>query len=103
MGSNPTILVLTIISIFGIFGFNLAGVTVTKKINALARAIANMTKSIFVWILGLIVTLSFGSVYPNLKWEKLDALVIIFQIIGFIFMAFGNFVYNDVLKLPFLK
>ena len=64
-------MVLGIISILGIFVFNVAGVTVTKYINSLARAIASMTKSLFVWILGLIVTLTLGSVHPNLKWEKI--------------------------------
>ena len=48
--------------------FNVAGVTVTKYINALARAIANMTKSIIVWIIGLIITLIYGPTYPNLRW-----------------------------------
>lgn len=56
------------IVIIGILIFNVAGVSVTKYINALARSIANMTKSIVVWILGLIVTLWMGETYPNLIW-----------------------------------
>lgn len=59
---------LAIFTVIGILVFNVAGVTVTKYINALARAIANMTKSIIVWMLGLIVTVTLGSTYPNLKW-----------------------------------
>lgn len=43
----------------------------TKYINALARAIANMTKSILVWIIGIIITLTIGRTHPNLQWEKL--------------------------------
>lgn len=68
LGSDPQLLALGIVAILGIFIFNVAGVTVTKYINSLARAIANMTKSLFVWIVALIVTLTLGSTYPNLRW-----------------------------------
>jgi UPF0716 family protein affecting phage T7 exclusion len=71
LSQNPTLIVLAIISIFGILIFNVAGVSVTKYINALARAIANMSKSILVWIIGLIITLTAGKTYVNLQWEKI--------------------------------
>ena len=48
--------------------FNVAGVTITKYINALARAIADVSKTILVWIMGLVVTLWLSPTYPNLKW-----------------------------------
>lgn len=56
------------ITVFSILFFNVSGVYVTKWVNALARAIANMTKSILVWILGLAVTVIYGDIYPNLAW-----------------------------------
>ena len=94
---------LTISSIFAIFLFNVAGVSVTKYINALGRVIASMTKSILVWVLSLIVTVNLGTVYPNFRWEKLDANVIILQTVGFIFVAVGTFIYNDIIKLSILR
>lgn len=94
---------LAIISIFGILIFNVSGVTVTKYINALARAIANMTKSILVWIIGIIITLTLGRTHPNLQWEKLQTSIILLQIVGFTLMALGNFIYTGIIKLPGAK
>lgn len=80
--------------------FNISGVTVTKYINALARAIANLTKSILVWIVGIIITVTAGKNHPNLRWEKLQLSIILMQIIGFILMALGNLIYVGIIKLP---
>ena len=51
-------------------------------------------------MLGLIVTLAYGDMYPNLKWQKLQVNVIVLQSVGFIFMVLGNFIYNQIIKLP---
>lgn len=49
-------------------GYNAAGVTITKYINALARAIADVTKTIVVWVVSAIITAILSSDYPNYKW-----------------------------------
>ena len=92
-------MILIIISIIVTAFFNVSGVSITKHINALARAIADVSKTVVVWILGMIITLSLGGTYPNLKWEKTEAMVIIFQLIGFCFLVLGNLVYNELIKL----
>ena len=69
--NNTFILVLTIFSVSSIMIYNVAGVTITKYINSLARTIADVTKTILVWVLSIIVTVQFGKEYPNYKWESL--------------------------------
>lgn len=62
------LLLLIIFSIVTIMGYNAAGVTITKYINALARAIADVTKTIVVWVVSAIITAILSSDYPNYKW-----------------------------------
>lgn len=66
--SNGPLLFFCILGIFSIATFNVAGVTVTKNINALARSIADVTRTILVWGIGLIITVSAGAKYPNYEW-----------------------------------
>ena len=40
--------------------YNVAGVTITKYINSLARAIADVTKTIIVWVFSILVTVQYG-------------------------------------------
>ena len=68
LSESPFLIVLTIISIVVTAFFNVSGVTITKYINALARVIADVSKTIVVWIIGIVVTLTLGKTYPNLKW-----------------------------------
>lgn len=92
--SNWFLLFLTFCWIFNVTAYNPLGVNITKYINALARAISDVCQTVFVWAFGIIVTLTVGNTYPNFKWEKLEAEIIILQLIGFIFLVFGNLIYN---------
>ncbi len=47
-----------ILGIFTISAFNVFGITVTQKVNALARSIADVTRTVVVWLFGLILTWS---------------------------------------------
>ena len=67
--SSGSLLFFCILGIFSIATFNITGVTVTKYINALARSIGDVTRTILVWGIGLIVTVTAGASYPNYKWE----------------------------------
>jgi hypothetical protein len=57
--------------------FNITGVTITKYINALARSVADVARTIIVWIVGIIVTLTLGSKYPNYAWELINGWAIL--------------------------
>lgn len=68
IGSNGGLLFFVILGVFSIATFNICGVTVTKYINALARSIGDVTRTVLVWIIGIIVTVTAGTNHPNLKW-----------------------------------
>ncbi len=62
-----------ILGIFSIATFNICGVTVTKYINALARSIGDVTRTVLVWAIGIIITLTAGATRPNFQWELVKA------------------------------
>lgn len=103
VASNGALLVFVIIGIFSIATFNITGVTVTKYINALARSIGDVTRTVLVWILGIIVTLTAGANHPNYKWELVNAGAILVELLGFVVLVSGNLIYNQIIKLPFWR
>lgn len=102
MVSNGALLFFVILGVFSIATFNVTGVTVTKYINAVARSICDVTRTILVWILGIIVTVSAGVNKPNYRWELVDYRAILLQLFGFLVLIGGNLVYNKIINLPFL-
>ena len=98
-GHNWSLIVFIIIGIFSIALFNLCGVSVTKYINALARSLADVTRTVVIWLVGIIVTLTAGSNYPNYRWELTGAAPIIMQFFGFAVLVFGNLIYNRIIKI----
>jgi hypothetical protein len=102
MGENGLLLFFVILGVFSIATFNVTGVTVTKYINALARSICDVTRTVIVWIVGIIITVSAGANRPNYKWELIDGAAITIQLLGFFVLIAGNLIYNKILKIPFL-
>lgn len=94
--------VLVILGVLTIAIFNVCGVNVTKHINALTRSIADVSRTLLVWIACIIVTETAGKSDPeHWAWENVRTGAIIMEIFGFLILVFGNFVYNGIVKLPF--
>lgn len=102
MGENGLLLFFVILGVFSIATFNVTGVTVTKYINALARSICDVTRTVIVWIVGIIITVSAGVNKPNYKWELINGGAISVQLVGFLVLILGNLIYNKIVKIPFL-
>jgi hypothetical protein len=90
------------LGVFSIATFNVTGVTVTKYINALARSICDVTRTVIVWIIGILVTVTAGANKPNYKWELIDGAAISIQLVGFLVLIAGNLIYNRIIRIPFL-
>lgn len=73
----------------------------TKYINALARSICDVTRTVIVWTVGIIVTVTAGSVYPNYVWEQTYVWAIVVELLGFCILIGANMIYNKLIKLPF--
>lgn len=55
--SNAILLTLIILGILTISMFNFGGVTITKLFDALTRSLLNVTKTAFVWLVGIVITI----------------------------------------------
>ena len=84
----PTLSVALFGSICSIAVFNYAGLAVTKEENATARMVLDTSRSIFIWMIGLL-----------LKWVKFD----IYHPIGFVCLTIGicifyNMIFSQIMK-----
>ena len=59
------LIAMTIVTVISIALFNLIGLKIIKHINALARALLNLTKTAFIWLIGIIVTVTAGRHNPS--------------------------------------
>jgi drug/metabolite transporter (DMT)-like permease len=103
LGSNGLLLGSTIAGMFTIAGFNFAGISATKYINAVSRSIGDVSRTVVVWIVGLIVAATIGKSHPNYKWEELKLTSILIELVGFTILITGNLVNNGLIKLPWVR
>ena len=101
--SSGSLLFFCILGVFSIATFNITGVTVTKYINALARSIGDVTRTILVWGVGLLISVTAGATHPNYKWELADGGAIVLELLGFVVLVTGNLVYNQIIRIPYLS
>jgi len=81
--SRAFVLILTINS-----GFNFFGLSVTRVISATSRSTIDTCRTLFIWIVSL-----------GLGWESFKWL----QVVGFGFLVYGTFLFNDIVNPPSLK
>ena len=86
MGQRPVLIVLSILSIMCIAGYNSTGVSVTKYASGTARATIKTACTILVWVL--------SSTLLGAPWEPWSG-------VGFFFVAGGTFVYNEIIVIPY--
>ena len=98
--SSTLLICLVVLAFIEIAIYNVSSLSVTKYINALARVIGANAKIILVWLAGVVVTVTLGREHPNYRWESLNAIVIVLQLVGFVLLVVGNLIYNEVIRLP---
>ena len=77
----PTLTIAIIGSIFSIAIFNFAGLSVTKKENAITRMVLDSLRTLFIWIFGLAV-----------QWQKFN----FYQPIGFLCLVIGTCIFYNI-------
>ncbi|XP_014675680.1 PREDICTED: solute carrier family 35 member F6-like isoform X2 [Priapulus caudatus] len=77
-----------LLNLLSIAFFNFAGISVTMEFSATTRMVLDSLRTLLIWAMSL-----------ALGWQSFQYL----QIIGFILLIMGTFVYNDVIFRPFLK
>lgn len=67
----------------------------------MTRSIADVSRTLIVWIVSIIITVTLGHDNTHYKWENLKTGAIILEIFGFVILVAGNFIYNGIWVLPF--
>ena len=88
--------------VFSVMTFNITGLSVTRYINALARATCDVSRTVLIWLAGIIVTVTVGQQESNYKWEMTETGAVVCQLLGFLLIVLGNLIYNKIVVLPCL-
>lgn len=91
--SSPGLGVLIILGVLSICMFNLFGISITKNISALSRAVVDACRTCAVWAFGLAVTISYPG-NPFWHWENTNWKAILVEFCGFCILFSGSAIYN---------
>lgn len=85
MGEHPELIAQSVGIIFSISFFNASGVAVTKYASAAQRATVDTCRTLFIWLISMLV-----------GWEKF----LFLEMLGFIILVSATLVYNEIVILP---
>ncbi|KAJ1969131.1 hypothetical protein IWQ62_000818 [Dispira parvispora] len=85
IADNPGVWTTSIAIMLSIAFFNWFGLSVTRTISATSRSTIDTCRTLFIWMASL-----------ALGWEHFQVL----QVLGFLVLIYGTFVYNEVLPSP---
>ncbi|VDP03362.1 unnamed protein product [Soboliphyme baturini] len=88
MNANSQILGSLIGLIISIAFYNVCGMTVTKNLSATTRKVSDSARTVLIWVVSL-----------ALGWQSFSYL----QLIGFIVLISGMFIYNDIVFRPIIE
>lgn len=86
---RPLLLMWVLLGMFSLGFFNFFGMSVTKHVSSLARAILLITTTVIIWVYNLIA------------FE--DSHFYVVQLIGFMVLVTGNLIYQRIIKIPALE
>lgn len=78
----------SVLIMISIGGFNFFGLSVTRTVSATSRSTIDTCRTLFIWIVSL-----------ALHWETFKWL----QILGFVLLVYGTFLFNEIVGLPFKR
>ena len=93
LGNSTVLLVLIIFYILAILFYNLFGMMVTQTYSAVYRTIMEAVRTMCIWIVNIIIYFFDHSHGEKITWASLV------ELIGFIILLFGNFLFNKVIRL----
>jgi hypothetical protein len=91
IGSNPILLMFTLGYVCSIAAYNYLGISITKFVSSPARAVLDNGRTVVIWLFFLVV--------PGLpqSWREV---FIPLQLVGFLLLVFGTFIYNEFIEIP---
>ncbi|KRX00227.1 hypothetical protein PPERSA_10726 [Pseudocohnilembus persalinus] len=99
MVQSPLLFIMCVLGVFSISAFNVIGVSVTKYISSLTRSVVDQVRTILIWVFSIIITVT------NCcgVWENTNLGPILFELVGFCILLFGQVTYNGIIKLPWFE
>eukprot|EP01016_Furgasonia_blochmanni_P044800 TRINITY_DN6252_c0_g2_i1.p1 TRINITY_DN6252_c0_g2~~TRINITY_DN6252_c0_g2_i1.p1 ORF type:complete len:392 (-),score=124.60 TRINITY_DN6252_c0_g2_i1:263-1438(-) len=88
--TEPKLFLAVLAGMFSISFFNFFGLSVTKYVSSVARAVLDATRTMLVWIYYMVT----DHEHNKFRW---------LQLVGFIILLFGNFTYNEIIEIPGLN
>ena len=71
----------------------LSGILISKEMSAMARSMVDVTRSLLIWMIGILVTATFGVNDKKFRWESLNLRHIGGQAMGFSVLVLGSLIY----------
>jgi hypothetical protein len=75
-------------------------VTVSKNISPVSRSLADVCRTLFIWLFGIVMTLTVGvdhEEYSNM--EDTRVVVNILKAVGFVVLILGTLMYHDLIPI----
>jgi len=80
------------VTVLSIMIFNVNGLILTQNVSSVFRAFWDATRTILVWVLSLVTGI-----------DSFEIKSFFLQMLGFALLLSGNFIYNEIIVLPFCK
>jgi hypothetical protein len=74
-------------------------VTVSKKISPVSRSLADVCRTVIIWLFGIILTLTYGQDHPEYQIENKAIIVNILKAVGFIVLIGGTMMYHELIHI----
>lgn len=94
--NNGALLGLIAIYIFSCATYNVAGMLVTNELSAVHRTMLEASRTLFIWVVDLVVHSINANVSFGEAWMPYSPL----QLVGFAILLMGQSVYGSVIKIP---
>jgi hypothetical protein len=72
-------------------------VTISKRINPLSRSLADVCRTLIIWAVGIVITVTIGENNKSYKLEDTSIVINILKGLCFVILIFGTMLYHDML------
>lgn len=80
-----------------------AGMAISKFINPVSRSLADVTRTVIVWVVGVVITVTIGEEKSQYKLESLSVVLNICKLLAFLLVIYGTLLYHDILVPGYLR
>lgn len=75
------------------------GAYLSKEVSPISRSLANVSRTLFIWIFNIIMTTTLGETMSEYRLESTNVLVNVMKGLGFATLMFGTFLYHEKKKI----